>query len=557
MPWATPQAQRVLTAVATNAPLSQQNHSQFANLARPIGKKIAVASPHHRSMEAKPSHNLGDLWDRSRDQEKLALVSPALDGSPRQYSYAEIDRMSARTAHALLRSGLRRGARVAIVGLNSAEYLMVHLAVMRAGLVSVPVNFKLPPKTIEFILTDCDAQCAFVDAAHHGSIPGGIKTVRLDAAGLAEFASSQPGTFASIEPEPGEAAMILYTSGSTGRPKGVVLSHDSHVWVTQRLARVVDSRHRLLVAAPMYHMNALMMCAIACAAHATCILLPKFDAASYILAIETWRCTWLTSVPTMLALVAREQALLARAQLSSVELISMGSAPLSQLLLDEVRRIFPQADIRNLYGTTEAGPVVFGPHPDGLAIPNLSTGYAAEGVDLRLVRDGQVLDRGILQIRCPALMSAYLNLPEATRSAMTEDGFYITGDVFRRDVEGFYFFVGRSDDMFTCGGENIYPAEVEQILERHPAVAQVCVVAVSDDIKGAKPVAFVVCRPGSTTSEAELQTFCLQNAAAYQHPRRVLFVDALPLAGTNKVDRKKLAEVAHRAEVHPGTLAYP
>jgi long-chain acyl-CoA synthetase len=153
---------------------------------------------------------------------------------------------------------------------------------------------------------------------------------------------------------------------------------------------------------------------------------------------------------------------------------------------------------------------------------------------------------GVLEIQCPALMTGYHKLPRLTASVLTPDGYYITGDVFRRDENGFYYFVGRGDDMFVCGGENVYPGEVERILESHPAVQQSCVVAVPDEIKWRKPVAFVVLRPGLTVSEEELKKYALVQGPAYQHPRRVWFLEALPLSGTNKIDKHALTEVAAR-----------
>ena len=231
------------------------------------------------------------------------------------------------------------------------------------------------------------------------------------------------------------------------------------------------------------------------------------------------------------------------------------SAPITQALVDRTRAVFPHAAISNGYGTTEAGPVVFGPHPAGLATPDTSLGCAHPAVDIRLVRDGQMVEgegEGVLEMRCPALMNAYHNLPDATARALTPDGFYVTGDVFRRDADGFFFFVGRADDMFVSGGENIYPGEVETILERHPAVLQACVVALPDEIKGTKPVAFVVLRPGAALTEDEARAYVLRHAPAYAHPRRVWFLPELPLAGTNKIDRKALL---HRAMATQGETA--
>jgi acyl-CoA synthetase (AMP-forming)/AMP-acid ligase II len=224
-------------------------------------------------------------------------------------------------------------------------------------------------------------------------------------------------------------------------------------------------------------------------------------------------------------------------------------------LMAATRRLFPHAAIDNGYGTTEAGPVAFAPHPEGKPTPPLSVGVPHPLVELRLVdgddrdadnrdADDRDAEEGVLEMRCPALMTAYHNLPDVTRRVMTEDGYYITGDVFRRDADGFHYFVGRADDMFVCGGENIFPGEVEKMLERHPEIVQAAVVPVADEIKGQKPVAFVVARHGSALDEAAVKSFALANAAAYQHPRRVWFLAELPLAGTNKVDRAALKKLA-------------
>jgi acyl-CoA synthetase (AMP-forming)/AMP-acid ligase II len=166
-------------------------------------------------------------------------------------------------------------------------------------------------------------------------------------------------------------------------------------------------------------------------------------------------------------------------------------------------------------------------------------------VQLRLVDgDSVAANEGVLHIKCPALMNGYHKLPEATSKVITPDGYYITGDVFSRDAQGFYFFLGRTDDMFLCGGENIYPSEVEKMLERHPAIQQACIVPVADEIKGQKPAAFVILKPGTAVGEQEIKDYALANAPPYQHPRWVWFLKELPLAGTNKIDTKALMKLA-------------
>jgi acyl-CoA synthetase (AMP-forming)/AMP-acid ligase II len=163
-------------------------------------------------------------------------------------------------------------------------------------------------------------------------------------------------------------------------------------------------------------------------------------------------------------------------------------------------------------------------------------------VQLRLVKDGKEVDEGELEMKCGALMTHYHKLPETTAKVMTPDGYYRTSDVFRRDADGFFYFVGRVDDMFVCGGENIYPGEVEKMLERHPGIHQAAVIPVPDELKGHKPIAFVVKAPGAELDEQAVKSYALANAPAYQHPRRVLFVEEMPLAGTNKIDKRVLAQ---------------
>ena len=323
-----------------------------------------------------------------------------------------------------------------------------------------------------------------------------------------------------------------------------MLSHQSHIWVVEtRLAPGLE-RQRYLIAAPLYHMNALALAKLACAAHATIVLLPQFSARAYIEAIGRYRCSFLTAVPPMIAMMLRETELLARTDLSSVAFVRMGSAPVSASLMAALRAALPQAAVTNAYGTTEAGPVVFGPHPQGLPQPELSVGYPHPQVALRLVDgDNRNAEQGVLEMKCPAVMNGYHNRPDVA-PPLTADGFYITGDVFRRDADGFHYFVGRTDDMFVSGGENIYPADVERMLERHASVAQAAVVPIDDDIKGQKPVAFVIRKAGHALDEDEVKRFALAHAPAYQHPRFVWFVDELPLASTNKLDRAALKRMA-------------
>jgi len=484
--------------------------------------------------------NLGCVIDRRGDRERLAFI----DASGAGTRYGELDDLADGIALGLARRGYEPGARIALLAANSVEYLAAVLGIMRAGLVAVPVNYKFPKATVEYVIADSGARLLFCDQQRQQAAPAGLEQVELSAAGLGGFAVQ--GAFTAFEPLADELALILYTSGSTGKPKGVLLSHAAHLWVVRtRLHATPLTDETPLIAAPLYHMNALALALLSLASHTSTVLLAQFTAPAYIAAIEQHACTWLTAVPPMIAMMLREKALLAAADLSSVRTVRMGSAPVSQSLLAQIHGLWPKAKIINAYGTTEGGPVVFAAHPDGLPSPPMSLGCAHPAVQLRLRDEYAALsDHGVLELRSPGLMTGYHNRPDLP-PPFTADGYYVTGDVFERDGQGFYTFVGRRDDMFVSGGENIYPSEIEQLLERHGAVQQACVVPLEDSIKGHKPVAFVVRREGVDVTEAELKTFVLEHAAAYQHPRRVWFVDALPLASTNKIDRSALIQQAH------------
>ena len=498
--------------------------------------------------------NLGDLPTQWVGTGRTAFVDLTGDpaAGPAQVTYDELARRCASVAGWLGEQGYGRAARIGILADNSVDYAACYLGIMQAGMVAVPLNTRQPPAVQADVAADAALALVFHDADHTELLPPGVPARQFGGF------DGRPGRTTPAQPmEPDEVAVQMYTSGSTGRPKGVLLTHGGqlfsiHQYVTGVLPMEPDER--LLVSAPMYHKNAGMQLKMALSLGGTVILLRRFTPEGYLRAVAEHRATAVSGVPTMFALMAGRPDLVAELDLSGVRRASIGSAPMTQALFDQARRLFPNATVTNGYGTTEVV-AVFGGHPEARPRPDISVGHPLAAVGTRLVDPATGADaepapatgrrRGELWVRSPGLMSGYHNRAELTAERVT-DGWYHTGDVMEADADGWHFVVGRVDDMFNCGGENVYPGDVEQMLERCPLVHQAGVVAVPDEVKGALPVAFVVPAPGAAPTEDDVKAWALANGPAYQHPRAVWVVDALPLASTAKLDKSALAAEAAR-----------
>jgi long-chain acyl-CoA synthetase len=270
----------------------------------------------------------------------------------------------------------------------------------------------------------------------------------------------------------------------------------------------------------------------------TLILMRKFDPRKYLETANRYHCTVLSGVPTMFAMMLQHRDLLRGQDYSHVRLATMGGAPASDELIDSVHQWLPNAEIVLIFGITEVSAALFGKHPEGKIRPRHSVGYPIAGNEFRLV-GGDDDSFGTLHVRGPGMMNGYVKNPAETAKRI-QDGWYNTGDILRRDEDGWYYFIGRSDDMFVCSGHNIYPLEVELMLERHGDIEQAAVVPVPDEIKHRIPVAFIVRRKGSELTDEDVKQHALKNAPPYQYPRQVHFVDALPLNTVGKIDRRVL-----------------
>ena len=295
---------------------------------------------------------------------------------------------------------------------------------------------------------------------------------------------------------------------------------------------------RGMVALPLFHKNALRGTVKPMLfAGGSFVLMPGYEPRAYLEALAKYKCTYSRGVAAVFTTVLQQRDLVASLDLSALKGMTIGSAVVTPELLDAVERALPGVKTSESYGLTEGGSPFRAPI-DGRPVPRGSVGTLSPEVEVRLVDpDGRDHDSfGELWIRCPYVCLGYHNQPDVTRDKLV-DGWLKTGDVFFKDPQGFYYFRSRIDDMFSCGGENVFPKEVENLLFTHPDVVNVVVTPVPHKVKGSAPAAMVTVREGATVTAADLKTFCLDKGPAYAHPRHVKIVDALPLNGAGKIDR--------------------
>jgi len=478
-------------------------------------------------------------------------------------TYRALDAWCNRVANALAGLGVRAGTRVALMFSNDWRFLPAFFGPMRLGAVAVPLNIRMGDEALAYVIADAEATVLLAgrDQAERarrlaGQVTG-LAHLVLDApaeggslawdAWLAAASPRRP----RLRLDPDAVCMQPYTSGSTGKPKGVLLAHRGQIWNADVIRKMacLDHTERAIVAVPLYHKNA-MIGAVKplLLAGGSLVILPGFDPAEVIRAIDRHRATYLTGVPAMYKLMLAETAALGRHDVRSVRYALCGSAEVPEELLREFQRVFG-APIAESYGLTEGGPVPVANPRYGLKKLG-SCGVDVAGCRNRIVStadgttDCAVDEVGELVTQNPGLAKGYWKLPDVTAQKI-RGGWLYTGDLMRRDRDGYYYFVGRKDDMINVAGENLYPKEVEDVLLRHPGLKDACVVPAPHATKGEVPVAYVVARdPDAAPSEAEVKRFFLERGAPYAHPRRVFFRERLPLGGTGKLDRAALKREA-------------
>jgi long-chain acyl-CoA synthetase len=498
------------------------------------------------------TNNLGYyLTEWAERSPSRTAVIDLFGGKERIIDYGTLDDRMTMFANVLLSLGMEPGERLIMSVSNRIEFMEIMFGAMRAGIVPVPINTGLSADVIDYIIGDSDCRGGLVEPIANTVIADIVDQhqlgVKLILDGVRDEWNDYETAMAGVEPTLAPTRLSddhicfqAYTSGSTGRPKGVPLTHAGQVWWLDCYARYwpPNPDARSLVAVPLYHKNAMAGAAKPrLVAGGSFVLMPQFNAQKFLQNIENYKVTTIGGVPTVFSLILQEQEMLQNLDLSSLQLAIVGSAPVHDELFEEMRDKLG-CEVMQSYGLTEGGPVMFGPPVEGGTTPIGSAGKPWPEGEVKLVdtEGDDSVNIGELWVRNPGVISGYHNLPKINAERIV-DGWLRTGDLFRRDEDDFYYFVGRTDDMFNCGGENIYPQEVENLLMSHPAVNEACVVPVPYRTKGDAPVTMLSLIKGADADEEEIKSYCLKNGPAYAHPRRIIIVDELPLSGARKIDR--------------------
>ncbi len=510
-------------------------------------------------MKSTEYSQLGDVV-RVQAAQRPDTVAIVFQGRPT--TYAALDRAASRVAAALIAAGVKTGDRVCILAKNSDRYIECMFGAGKAGAVLTPINWRLAPAEIAYILNDSRAAILFADADLLASLDAAEcphLTTRIvltgeapGAIGYAAWIGDSDAADPQVALSPDDIALQMYTSGTTGRPKGAMLSHGNLRKLCDLEGPPTPPWFRMhpadtsLVAVPLFHIGGTEAAMRPLFSGGKVIIHREFDPAAVLRDIEAYGINALNLVATALQMVI-EHPNAATTDFGSVRGVFYGASPIPLDLLRNGLRVL-KCDFVQVYGMTEvtSTATTLSPadhSPEGT--PRMrSAGQPLPGVELKIIdADGAALPPhqvGEIAIRSKSVMKGYWGMPEATEAAIDADGWFRTGDAGYLDEDGYIYIHDRVKDMIVSGGENIYPAEVENAIFGHPQVQEVAVIGVPDPKWGEAVKAVIVARPGEIIDEAELLGWVRARIAAYKAPRSFDFPAALPRNASGKVLKTEL-----------------
>ena len=480
------------------------------------------------------------LADMVRSHAERTPHAPALLCDDRSLSFAELDASTNGLAAWLLGQGLEPGDRIAVQWPNAIEAVQLYFAAFKAGLVAVPINLRLKPNEIAWIVQNAGVTLGFAP-------PGLAEGLSLAGVRMVSDLPQIHGVAVSALPVVTEdsPSLILYTSGSTGRPKGAVHTQRSLVATGDLCTRVFAGSLQALTArglmvTPLMHASGLYVLLSSMRRGESCVLLRTFDPGAGLDAVERYGCTMTLVLPAMMQFIVEEQVRRPR-NVGTLRVIFAGGDCVPVALQERVRDVMGVTMVEGL-AQTETGPSIMNPTD----APRLgSLGVVSHPVEARVAdafgRDVAVGEPGELLVRSPALCRGYWNDPAATADAL-RDGWFHTGDLVTRDADGYYWFRGRLKEIIVRGGSNISPQEVEEVLYSHPEILEAGVVGLPHEVWGEIVAAVVSLREGATVSEDDIREHARRLLADYKVPERIHFMPVLPKGPTGKVFRKALKD---------------
>ncbi len=496
-----------------------------------------------------------------RTPDKTALVDDPPGSLPRRLSFAEFAGQVSRLAHVLLDRGVRRGDKIAWCGMNSVGVVRVIHAARVLGATAVPINYRFAPEEAAYVVDHCDAVLAYADAEfaalfakirpdvpklRHVLVFDGPPGPGQESAEALE--AEAPATPPEVPPGEDAPAMMIYTSGTTGKPKGALRRGLGDPEQVRKLVELIGYRPDdvYLTTGPLYHSGPLGFMQVAQTLGNTVVIQRRFDAEDWLRLLAAHRVTTSFSAPTPIRLVCNlPAAVKARYDRSSLRILIANAAPWSYALKEAYLADFPEDSLWEVYGSTELGVNTVLAPGDQRRKPG-SCGLPAPGVEVVLfAEDGSRVTQpklpGELYVRSKTVFDTYYKAHDKFQEDMRGD-YHTVGDMAYFDEEGFYFICDRKKDMIISGGMNIYPAEIEAALEKHPDVLDVAVFGIPSEDWGESVHALVVARPGSPLGEADVVAFARGHLASYKIPRSVSFADEIPRTGSGKILKRLLRE---------------
>lgn len=462
----------------------------------------------------------------------------------RSLTYSQCYHLACQMAHTLSNKySVKAGDRVAVLSMNELEYVVLYFALQRLNAILVPINYRLTEREVRHIVSDCQPHLIIHQEQYKNLIDSLSDTTKVVLLSSFIEQCTDAGLKTDFLSHPDSASMILYTSGTTGSPKGAVLSLKMLFWnsINTTLRLNISQSDSAVIFLPLFHTgawNVLLTPFLHRGAHT--ILLKKFDADQILNLSEKHQCSLLFGVPTTMDMMVRSEAF-SKVSLKSLRYAIVGGEPMPLELIQKWHK--KGISIRQGYGLTEFGPNVFSLNEEHALSKMGSIGFPNFYCQVKLIdeQDHEVgTDQvGELLLKGPMAMTEYWNNPKATQETFHQ-GWLRTGDLARRDKDGFYYIVGRKKDMFKSGGENVYPAELEKIIRQYPGVREVAVIGVPDEKWGEVGKAYLSLETNAVWSEDGMREHCLKNLAKFKVPRYFQVLADLPKGDSGKILKRAL-----------------